>query len=752
METQFKKVDYDLGYLIKLIKIGSLGLPDLQRPFVWKNSKVRDLFDSMYKGYPVGYLLFWQNDSVPENRQIGADLKQKVPNILIVDGQQRLTSLYAVINGVKVIKDGYKAEHIEIAFSPLQQRFEVLDAAIRKDSTYIPNISAIWTSDVFDLVESHIANLEATREITEADRRLVKQSISRLSNILSYPFTALELSSMLDEEQVSNIFVLINSAGKSLNQADFILTLMSVFWDDGRAQLEAFCRAAREPSSSGEANAFNHFIKPDPDQLLRVAIGLAFRRARLKYVYSILRGKNLETGTYSDSLRIEQFKALERAQNRTLNLQLWHDFFKELLQAGYRSASMISSQVNVLYTYVLYLIGRTEYRVEERSLRRVMTRWFFMSSITGRYSSSPESAMEFDLARLRDAKDAAAFVLTLERACEETITSDYWTVQLPAELATSSPRSPSLFAYHAALNLLDARVLFSRQKVGELLDPTINSPRNALERHHLFPKAYLRSIGISDTRDTNQIANYALVEWGDNDEISGEPPSVYVPQMESRVTPKELERMYYWHALPEGWPALSYPDFLRQRRERIAVVIRNAYELLSQGSTESTGAAPDSLTELVARGETTDVELKSTLRVNLHTEKPDQRIELSALKTIAGFLNNKGGTLIIGCADDGQPTGLDADQFASEDKMHLHLVNLIRDRIGPQFMMYIHPRFEDIDDKRVFAIECLPSRSPAFVKDNGMERFYMRGGASTIELSPTQLVEYMAQRFAGQST
>jgi hypothetical protein len=160
--------------------------------------------------------------------------------------------------------------------------------------------------------------------------------------------------------------------------------------------------------------------------------------------------------------------------------------------------AMITSKANVIFAYILYLnlIGRTEYQVNELTLRRALARWFFMASITGRYTNSPESAMEFDLARFREKKDAAGFVTTLEQMCNESITQDYWAVILPNELATSSSRSPSLFAYYAALNLLDARVLFSKQKVAELLDPTANARRNALERHHLFPKSYLRARGL----------------------------------------------------------------------------------------------------------------------------------------------------------------------------------------------------------------------------------------------------------------
>jgi hypothetical protein len=745
-DTVFKEVRYDLNSLIKFIELGEIGLPDIQRPFVWKNIKVRDLFASMYRGFPIGYLLFWQNAATPDARAIGVDQKQKAPRLLIVDGQQRLTSLYAVTKGIKVVRENYRTEAIEIAFSPLQGKFEVADAAIRRDAAYIPNISAIWNSNLFDFVEAYLKKLGATRPVTDEERRQIQQAIGRLSGLLSYPFTALELASTVDEEQVSDIFVLINSAGKSLNQADFILTLMSVFWDEGRAQLEAFSRDARVPTV-GSATPFNHFIWPAPDQLLRVAIGVGFRRARLRSVYSILRGKDLETEQFSDERRVAQFKLLQEAQSRVLYLQYWHDFFKVLLQAGYRSVSMITSQTNLLYAYVSYLIGRTEYRLEEHALRRILARWFFMTSITGRYTNSPESTMEFDLARLREVKDAAGFVSVLEQVCNESITPDYWTVVLPGELATSSPRSPSLFAYHAALNLLDARVLFSAHKVAELLDPATNAHRNALERHHLVPKEHLRTLGITDTRDTNQIANYALVEWGDNAEISKEPPANYLPIMKARCSPRDLERMYYWHALPDHWEALPYADFLIQRRERIAGIIRDAYEKLSGPPSHQKVEAAISLADMVKAGEASQLEFKSTLRTNLHTGKADPRMELTVLKTIAGFLNSQGGTLVIGCGDDGEPIGLDTDQFPNEDKLHLHLVNILKERIGITHMMYIHPRFEDLQDKRVMVVECWPARSPAFVKDSGVERFYIRAGASTAELSMSQVQEYTKQRF-----
>ena len=747
-ETVFTKVDYDLGALVKFISLGEIGLPDIQRPFVWKNAKVRDLFDSMYKGYPVGYLLFWQNGLV-DDRTIGTDQKQKPPRLVIVDGQQRMTSLYAVIKGVNVIRENYDNEKISIAFNPLEERFEVADAAIRRNKAYIPDISVLWSGEtkITKIIRDYISDLKISREISETQESKIEDAILKLQGLVSFPFTTLELASNISEENVSDVFVRINSKGTPLNQADFILTLMSVFWDDGRSELENFCRLAKTPSK-GTASPFNHFIEPSPDQLLRVDVGVAFKRARLKYVYSILRGKDLETETFSDERRVEQFEILKTAQEKTLNLQYWHDFMNCIRQAGFRSGKMISSQNNLLFSYMLYLIGRTEYKVEEFDLRGAISRWFFMSSVTGRFTGSPESAMEFDLARLRDVHSSGEFVKMLNHICDITLTNDFWSVSLPNDLATSSPRSPSLFAYHAALVLLDARALFSKIRVSELLDPSIQANRSAVERHHLYPKGYLKKSGITAIRDTNQIANYALVEWGDNTRISDQAPLEYLTEMKARFDQTTMDRMYRHHALPDNWEHLEYKDFLEKRRELMAQVIAEGYAtLVASEIEEDAGALDFDLSQVVLNGESEAIEFKSTLRTNLHTRSKDPRMELSVLKTLAGFLNTNGGTLIIGISDDGSPVGIDTDEFPNEDKMSLHLVNIVKSQMGIQAMTSLHAHFDDHDDCRVMVVKCRKAPSPVFVKDGSTERFYIRTGPSTTELSASQTQEYVKQRF-----
>ncbi len=750
--TLFKEVGYSLSKLIDDIEMGEIGLPDIQRPFVWKNAKVRDLFDSMYQGYPVGYLLFWENQVGEKTKLIGANHHQKIPQLLIVDGQQRMTSLYAVLKGIAVVRENYETETIEIAFRPTDGSFQVCDAAIRKDPEFLPNVSELFapTASHYRIVGDYLERMAAhreknEREFTVDERKTCEQSLQRLFNLTSFPFTTLQLSANIDEEQVAEVFVRINSEGKKLNQADFILTLMSVFWEDGRKELEDFCRTARTPST-GTASPFNHFVEPSPDQLLRVAVGMAFRRARLKSAYSVLRGKDMETEQFSEGQRDAQFAKLKEAQAHVLNLTHWHDYFGILKQSGVSGSNLISSKTTVYYTYILYLIGRIDLKVNAHTLGQVIGRWYFMASITYRYTGgSPETLMERDLAALRGVDSSDGFLSWIERVMVAELTPDFWSVTLPNRLDTSSATSPLLYAYYTSLNLLQARALFSRKYVRDVLDSALKSRKSPVERHHLFPKSYLNSLGFKSTRETNQVCNYALVEWNDNIAISDVPPSEYLPEYWKRLTPKEQEEQAYWHGLPDGWVAMEYLDFLELRRKRIARIIADGYERLTHGDTVV--EAEDTLVSRIEKGEGMQVEFKSTLRVNLHTKQNDPKMEHAVLKTLAAFMNSRGGTLFIGVNDAGEAVGLEADNFPNEDKFALHLDNLIKGRLGGSVFACLKIAFDRMNEKRFLAIECTPSDTPVFLKNGESEEFFIRAGASSPALPASHAHEFIQQRF-----
>ena len=574
--TLFKKVDYDINKLLADIEIGEIGLPDIQRPFVWKPSKVRDLFDSMYRGFPVGYLLFWENYERGDTRQIGVDRKQKPPRLLIVDGQQRLTSLYAVLKGKPVLNDDYEEKKISIGFKPADRDFKVTDAAIRKDPEWIPDISDLWKgANEIRFATDFVEQLRNHRAVSKDEEDELFKAIGRLHDLHKYPFTALELSSTVDEEQIADIFVRINSQGKSLNMADFILTLMSVFWEDGRKELESFCKNAKNPSDG--PSPYNQFIEPEPSELLKVSVALGFRRARMKYAYLLLRGKDLETEKFSDEQRIRQFQILENSQRYVLDIQNWHEFFKALVFAGYRNKKMITSDTTLVYNYAMFLIGKRDFKVDHAELRNIIARWFVMTSMTGRYTGSSESALESDINSISNVSSTGEFVDILDGIIKREMTDDFWNITLPQTLESRSFRSPSQFAYYAMLNVLDAPVLFSEMRMRDLLDPLTHAKKSNLEDHHLFPKDHLRSVGIINDDKINQIANRALVEWPDNLDISNLPPREYLPKFAGKFT----DIMQELHALPDGWERMEYEEFLDARRNLMAGITKKGFETLS---------------------------------------------------------------------------------------------------------------------------------------------------------------------------
>jgi len=440
MKTQrFSHTQYPIGDRLAQIDSGNLSLPDLQRPFVWKRSRVRDLFDSLYHGYPAGYFLFWSTPAPVDSHKVAGSNGGPSGLKMIVDGQQRLTSLYCVMAGKPIDHDDGDPQPIRISFNPLTEEFAVADAARENDPEWLTNISDIWTNDVglWKFTNDFIAQLAASRELCADDEQRVGSTFGNLAGLTNYQFSALELSADLDIDEVAEVFVRVNSMGIALNSADFILTLMSVHKKEARHQLEDFARRAKKPSTGGAPSPYNHFHTPSPDQLLRVAVGLGLKRGVLQNAYQALRGRDPGTKIVAETVRDENFALLLKAQDQVLNLTNWHEYIVAVKRAGYRSGEMLTSANNFLYCYLIFLIGRHEYRVGQAQLREAIARWFFMSSLTGRYTGSPETILEADLRRFSEATTADDFVEIIDHVIDTQLTEDYWRVTLPDLLESS---------------------------------------------------------------------------------------------------------------------------------------------------------------------------------------------------------------------------------------------------------------------------------------------------------------------------
>jgi hypothetical protein len=588
--TRYRDTGYPLATLVAEIKRGAIALPDLQRPFVWKNVQIRNLFDSIYRGFPIGQVMFWETGADRSARRINEGATRAPPRLLIIDGQQRLTGVFAVLTGTPVIDERYRKRHIRLAFRPRDGQFQVPTAATDRDPEYLSDITELFspTASTRRTVNAFLTELARTRQVEaipepEADR--LASAIDRLAALGQFTLDAVELDADLDEEEVADVFVRINSEGTRLEQADFLLTLMSVWWDEGRRQLETFAEAAtKPPTSPGERSPFNHHLAPAPDQLLRVAVATAFRRGRLKSVYQILRGRDPDTGERSTELREQNFSRLADAQARVVDLHNWHEYLRSVNAAGFRSAKQIISQFALVAGYSIWLVGRLR-GVPSRPLQNVTARWFYMSQATGRYSSSPETKLDRDLRLVDETNGPEGFVAALESALSLEMSEDYFTGRVPAELDARSWRNRPLAAYEASLVILEAPVLFSPsgETVSSRLDPAVVAVRG-VERHHLFPKGWVRRTYNVSGHALNALAdrpaNASWVDWIENTQISDKPPSEYFERHARRLSEDDLAKHMRWHALPEGWHLMEYETFLEKRRVLMADVVRQGYERL----------------------------------------------------------------------------------------------------------------------------------------------------------------------------
>lgn len=585
----FDNIPSKVADLLSDVKNGRIGLPDLQRPFVWKDNKVRELLDSMMKGYPIGYIMLWSSPDNYENTDhIGKNEKTfKRPEDLVIDGQQRLTALLAAIYGVTIKDKNYNERTIKISFNPLTREFAVWTQAYERNPEWISEISRVFAADqehnVSKFRKAFIKSANESREknnenlLTEDEEDLIEKNINDLLNLGIYSLPTLKINSKADEQDVADIFVRVNSGGQTLTEKNFIETLIAVYDNDVHNKINQFCAASRVPA---DKTSYNQILFVDPSHLIRMSVGVGFRRARLRYAYMLLRGKNLKTGEITQTVREDNLRIFKNSLDIVTNLNNWHSFMNLFVSAGYLKSSFVASSNAVVFSYVLYLIGKYDYKVSSVDLQRIICKWIFMSTITGFYTGSTETEVEKQFADLRDVHNANEFVAYLDSVIKNRFTDDYFTYSLPSELNSSSATSPAWYGYIAALNVLGTPMLFSNVPLSQYFVTGANGGKNSIDKHHIFPKHYLEQIGYNNDRDRNQIANFTYLDYTTNIDISDAPPTEYVARYKDKIGEDTYKLACAQNALPENFELLPYPDFLAQRRILMAKIVKSAYEKL----------------------------------------------------------------------------------------------------------------------------------------------------------------------------
>ena len=598
MSTQrYSVTPHPIETLLTWVKSGEIAIPEIQRPFVWDATKVRNLLDSLYQGYPVGYLIAWRNPTVK--------LKDGTPSAgkrILIDGQQRVTALMAALLGREVLTKDYETVRIRIAFHPEEGRFEVANPAIRKDSAWIDDVVAIFSPDA--------KLLQITKGYTQAnpgmDEDQVFAALERLRKIINNHVGVIDLAEDLDIETVTEIFIRVNSAGAELSQADFAMSKIAVNETYGgnllRKAIDYFCHLAVAPDflSMIEKNdklfavsdffphmrwlkdANDDLYDPTYTDMLRVAFTSEFRRGRLQDLVALLSGRNFETKQYEDVITEEAFGRLKKGILAFMNKTHFDRITMILRSAGFVTRDLIGGQNALNFAYILYLRGRSE-QVPAADLERLVRRWYAMSILRGRYTGSPETAFDLDVRQI-EARGLAAYA---DSVVQTEVPESFWTGMLPQLMDTSSPKSPYFLAYQAAQVKLGDRGFLSRDIT--VLDLLMNRS----DVHHVYPRNHLKKQGLARGR-YNQIANFVLAQSEINIAIGDRAPEAYFKELAEQCAGGkkkyggitdvyEMRDNLRMSCLPESLLDGQIPDydgFLEERRKLMALKIKSWFEAL----------------------------------------------------------------------------------------------------------------------------------------------------------------------------
>jgi hypothetical protein len=601
MAEKYNASNIALEQILSDIKSGTIAIPEIQRPFVWKPSQVRDLIDSLYTGYPTGYLIISQNHDMKMK-----DGSLSVGKKIMIDGQQRVTALMTAIMGIDVINSDFNKKRIIISFNPLanseneEEVFKVQDNAIRKDKRWIADIAELYTPtfDLWSFVNNYCAN---NNEISPSDLNAI---LMRLLDIKNRQIGVITLDRNLTIDEVTEIFIRINSRGTKLNQADFAMSKIAASakydgsmlrkaidyfshlaimpeWYSDMAKDKEFMETSFAPQLKWLKDDREDIFDPGYDDILRIAFMYKFGRARMKDLVSLLGGRDFETRDYKEEIAEKSFQMLTEGVLDFMNRYYFSKFVLTIKSAGFISNKLINSQMTLDFAYTLYLILNADSTIDKSKLGRYVSKWYVLATLTSRYISSPETVMDMDIRRIKE----KGFDTYLKEIEEADLSETFWTVGLVQDLETSAVNSPYFNVYLAAQIRSGDNALFSS---GTKISDLINIIGDV---HHIFPKKYLIKNGIPEKSKYNQIANYTYLDTQVNKLISDVSPTIYFSKAFTQCETKQVSygnivekdaliQNLQQNCIPDNIMEMDYhcyEEFLVERRKLMAKKIKEYY-------------------------------------------------------------------------------------------------------------------------------------------------------------------------------
>ncbi len=600
MTNKYSVTQYTVDNILGFINSEEISIPEIQRPFVWKPKNVRDLIDSLYNGYPTGYLIIWQNPNVrlKDGREAGGTK-------ILIDGQQRVTALMTALTGGSILTENYDSKVYKIAFNPLAQdteeRFAVQTPAHVKSKNWIPDISIVFKPDfnAFNFINEYMQNNP------ETSTDVINRAMQKLLDIRTCQMGTIILTPNLDINEVTEIFVRINSQGKRLNEADFAMSKIAADTKYGgnilRKAIDYFCHLAVAPNfyekilkidqEFMESEFFSTFkwlkdyketiYNPDYNDMLRVCLMHKFNRGKLGDLVSLLSGRDFETKTYEENIAENSFNELKLGIKNFMNEYTFTNFVLTIKSCGFISDKLLNSKMTLDFAYTLYLLLNNSRDIEKTEIKKLVQKWFVLSTLTSRYIGSPESQMDRDLRNI----EMKSFKTFLKEVEEADLSDTFWNIGLVQNLETSSINSPYFSTYIAAqIRNAEQSLFSSTTKISDLVSVTGDI-------HHIFPKEYLKQNGYDDKSKYNQVANYAYIDTGVNISIGKSAPCEYFTKALEQcktnqcfvgtiLNEEDLKNNLKTNCIPErifSMTANDYDMFLLERRKMMAEKIKKFY-------------------------------------------------------------------------------------------------------------------------------------------------------------------------------
>ncbi len=696
-----------------------LFVPAFQREYVWKRPDAKNLISSLLSDYPTGTMLTWETSNPPELKGDHKYSPAQGSVKLILDGQQRITTLYMLIRGA--LPPYYTEEEITHNIQGLYINVSTMELEYYKRYQMENNprwvdITELFTekTDAFTITDA----ISEKEDLDKTDQRAINQNINTVTGLLKRDFLEQTIPVKARLRDAIDIFYRVNSSGVNLTDAELALAQISAYWPDAREQIKA---KMYELAKEGWVFKLDFFVY--------CLLGVLYHG-----------GSRMEK-LHDSANEIPLKSAWRQLSNDTL------DYVCNLMREhAYVDHTKEVNSIYALVPVITFVFEKGKARLTETEIKKIV-KWFYYSQLRGRYISQMPQKLDKDLGIIGNEPqpfDALMKIIEDERRLEIT----------PEEFIGVGIQHPLWGLMKWYFKSLNAKCLTTgvgiRKNMGE---------KYTLEWDHIFPFSVLRDYGYGMEQRhkyslAQEITNRAVLTQTANRTKSAEPAKDYLEQVQSSFS-DALKRQ----VIPEDkrlWELDNFELFLSERRKLLATQLNEYLSNIVQTEDRDTRLSAD---ELIQNGESFNVELKETLRWDIRQQRVNKDLESVVLKTIAGFSNVQGGILFIGVSDDQEIEGLEQDYATlkgnDKDAFELHLSNLITQEYGTDVALGgVKISFPIVEDKEICMVEILAGIRPLYTQmtdKNGVksQKFYVRRGNSSNELSLHEISDYVAKRFGG---